>query len=157
SQALRALLDAVKPAPEDLIVTLGDYVDRGLDSFGVVEQLLALRRTGRLIALRGNHEEMMLQARNSRGALKEWLVCGGDRALRSSPPLGDAGKLVDGPDTHWHLLENVCVEWHQTDTHIFVHANAYPEVEMDEQPGFMLRWESINPDPSAPHCSGKVL
>jgi serine/threonine protein phosphatase 1 len=157
SRALAALLAAVAPGPDDLIVTLGDYVDRGPDTYGVMDQLLALNRTGRLVALRGNHEEMMLQARHSHNWFKEWWDSGGKQALRSYSPLGDDGKIVDVPDEHWHFLEHVCVEWHETETHIFVHANAYPQVPMDEQPGYMLRWESISEHNSAPHCSGKVI
>jgi serine/threonine protein phosphatase 1 len=157
SEALRTLLDRVEPGPDDWIVTLGDYVDRGPDSYGVIEQLLALHRTGRLIALRGNHEEMMLQARYRRDWFKEWWDCGGKQALQSYSPLSDEGKIVDVPDEHWHFLKEVCVEWHETDTHIFVHANAYPEIAMDEQPGSMLRWESISREQSVPHYSGKIL
>jgi serine/threonine protein phosphatase 1 len=157
SGALRALLDAVKPTSDDLIVTLGDYVDRGPDSFGVLDQLLHLRRTGRLVALRGNHEEMMLLARESEGKLHDWLDCGGKPTLASYSPLGDAGRLADVPDEHWDFLENVCIAWHETDTHIFVHANAHPDVPMDEQPGYMLRWEAISRQWSAPHYSGKVM
>lgn len=40
--ALNALLDAIQPTPEDTIVTVGDYVDRGPDSRGVLERLLEL-------------------------------------------------------------------------------------------------------------------
>lgn len=133
SQALRALLGAIKPTPDDWIITLGDYVDRGPDSYGVIEQLLALHRTGRLIALRGNHEEMMLCARES-----------------------DA-ELGDVPDEHWHFLESVCLDWHETDTHIFVHANVRPELPMNEQLVLMLHWGAIDKSNSAPHCSGKVV
>jgi serine/threonine protein phosphatase 1 len=157
SLALRALLNAVKPKPDDLIVTLGDYVDRGPDSYHVIDQLLALHRTGRLVALRGNHEEMMLRARDARDGLTFWLECGGKETLASYSPLGDGGKFLDVPDEHWHFLEKTCVDWHEVDTHIFVHANAYPEVPMDEQPAHMLRWESIDGRGAAPHVSGKVL
>jgi serine/threonine protein phosphatase 1 len=157
SQALRALLDRVEPTPDDLVITLGDYVDRGPDSYGVIEQLLALRSTGRLVALLGNHEQMMLDSRKSPADLAGWLDCGGKQALRSYSPHGGPGSLEEVPDEHWYFLENICVEWHETDTHIFVHANAYPDVPMDEQPSYMLRWESIDPHLSAPHCSGKVL
>jgi serine/threonine protein phosphatase 1 len=157
SRALRALLDRVQPGPDDWIVTLGDYVDRGPDSYGAMEQLLALHRTGRLIALRGNHEEMMLAARGDVEALRGWLLCGGAQALASYSPLGDAGSLVDVPDEHWHFLDRCCVAWHETATHIFVHANVHPDVPMDEQPGYLLRWEAIDAQNSAPHCSGKVL
>jgi len=42
SRALDALLSAIEPRPEDVIVTLGDYVNRGPDSKGVLERLIAL-------------------------------------------------------------------------------------------------------------------
>ena len=48
STALDALLAAVNPTPDDLLVFLGDYVDRGPDSRGVIDRVLALRRTHRL-------------------------------------------------------------------------------------------------------------
>jgi serine/threonine protein phosphatase 1 len=157
SGALRALLDAVKPTPDDLIVTLGDYVDRGPDSYGVIDQLLQLRRTHRLAALRGNHEEMMLLARQDEDKLNSWLECGGKKTLASYSPLGDAGKLVDVPDEHWDFLETVCTDWHETATHIFVHANVCPTLRMDEQLTLMLRWGVLDRSRSEPHYSGKVM
>ncbi len=157
SQALRTLLDAVRPAGDDRVIALGDYVDRGPDSYGVIEQLLELHRAGRLVALLGNHEEMMLRARESEEALAEWLVCGGKQALASYSPRGDAGRLDDVPDEHWHFLDAICAEWHETATHIFVHANVCPDLPLEEQPDYMLRWEAIDRDYSAPHCSGKVV
>src|SRR5580704_11284012 len=63
SGALDVLLKAVQPQPDDLLITLGDYVDRGPDSAGVVQRLLQLRETRRVVSLRGNHELMMLAAR----------------------------------------------------------------------------------------------
>ncbi|HEX5269766.1 MAG TPA: metallophosphoesterase, partial [Gemmataceae bacterium] len=134
-----------------------DYVDRGPDSYGVIDQLIHLHRTARLVALRGNHEEMMLKSRYNRDWFKDWWDCGGKQTMRSYSPLGDDGKMADVPDDHWDFLESVCVEWHESDTHIFVHANVYPNAAMDEQPGNMLRWESISREWSAPHRSGKIL
>jgi serine/threonine protein phosphatase 1 len=157
SGALRALLDAVKPTRDDLVITLGDYVDRGPDSYGVIDQLLHLHRTGRLVALRGNHEEMMLLARQGDEKLRTWLDCGGRKTLASYSPLGDAGKLVDVPDEHWDFLENVCADWHETNTHIFVHANVCPTLRMDEQLTLMLRWGVLDGSRSEPHYSGKVM
>src|SRR4051812_40922994 len=65
SKALDALLALVKPGPQDQIVTLGDYVSRGPDSRGVVDRLVRLSKGGRLVALRGNHEQMMMDGRES--------------------------------------------------------------------------------------------
>ena len=78
-RALQALLAAVDLRPDDRIITLGDYVDRGPNSRGVVERLIELHARGNLIPLRGNHDEMMLEARRSGEPL-------GQSKLRSLPP-----------------------------------------------------------------------
>ena len=73
STALAALLQAIDPQPDDTIITLGDYVDRGIDSKGVLDQLIALADRCRLVPLLGNHDEMMLHARDGRGDFQFWL------------------------------------------------------------------------------------
>src|SRR5947207_15772029 len=73
SRALDVLLAAVNPHGADRVVALGDYVDRGPDTAGVLERLLHLHKSGRLIDLRGNHEEMMLRARLSPLDARSWL------------------------------------------------------------------------------------
>ncbi|MBV9125592.1 MAG: serine/threonine protein phosphatase [Planctomycetes bacterium] len=155
SRALRELLAAVQLQTEDHIITLGDYVDRGPDSFGVLEQLLALKTKHHWIPLRGNHEIMMLAARENSQKKKDWLLNGGKATLTSYSVLGDAGKLVDVPDHHWEFLETACRDWYETPTHFFVHANAYPDLPLDEQPDYMLFWEPFH-DPG-PHVSGKTM
>lgn len=156
ARALGALLAAAQPKAEDTVVTLGDYVDRGPDSYGVLERLIALSKQCRLVALRGNHEMMMLAAREDDGHESEWLRCGGNATLASYSHLGDAGKLVDVPDHHWEFLENTCRDWHETAQHLFVHANAYPDFPLSEQPPYMLFWEQVNAAQIA-HSSGKTL
>ncbi len=153
--ALTTLAVFVPFRPDDVLITLGDYVDRGPDSYAVLDWLVAARQRGNLVALRGNHELMMLQARESKESLRSWLECGGDATLASYSPLGDAGLLVDVPDTHWQFLEGGLSAWHEIPTHFFVHANAYPDCPLGEQPDFMLYWESFADPP--PHESGKVM
>jgi serine/threonine protein phosphatase 1 len=155
SVALDKLLTAVAPRPDDLVLTLGDYVDRGPDSAGVVARLLKLKDKCRLVALRGNHEIMMLDARESRDKEREWLECGGRETLASYSVLSDAGKLVDVPDEHWAFLEKGCVAWHETEKHFFVHANAYPDLPLAEQPDYVLYWEQFHRP--ARHVSGKIM
>jgi serine/threonine protein phosphatase 1 len=155
SQALTTLLTAVDPQPEDLIVTLGDYVDRGPNSAAVIERLLKLQRTGRLVALRGNHDQMMLDARDGWELESEWLACGGRETLASYARWGGAGTLDDVPASHWDFLERICVDWYETPTHFFVHANAYPDLPLDEQPIYMLYWERL--EAASPHISGKIM
>src|SRR6185436_1096035 len=54
TEALAAVLAAIKPAEKDTLVFLGDYVDRGPDSRGVIEQILSLETKCRVVPLLGN-------------------------------------------------------------------------------------------------------
>jgi serine/threonine protein phosphatase 1 len=142
SRSLEMLLGAVSPRAGERIVTLGDYVNRGPDSRAVIERLLQLHRGGLLVPLRGNHEQMMLEARDEGGEkLKRFLKVDGDRTLASYAARGEAGLLADVPDEHWNFVEQGCVDWYETETHFFVHANAYPDYPLAERPTYMLRWE----------------
>jgi serine/threonine protein phosphatase 1 len=155
SRALDLILGAVKPTADDHLILLGDYVDRGPDSSGVMQRLLALEKQCRLTALRGNHEKMMVDARTDATAEKDWLACGGKPTLASYSVLGDAGKLVDVPDEHWAFMEERCLNWFEIATHFFVHANALAEVPLEEQSEYVLLWEKL--EHPSPHCSGKVM
>src|SRR5438105_2014099 len=106
---LDELLAWVNPAPDDLVVTLGDCVDRGPDTRGVLDRLIALKRGGmRLVCLRGNHEIMMLDAyHGGRDDRKGWLLVGGAQALASYGTLpGRSGTFADVPREHWDFLEH---------------------------------------------------
>src|SRR5947209_2745279 len=83
SVALRALLDAIDLGVDDTLVTLGDYIDRGPDSRGVLDLLIDLRMRYRLVPLLGNHEALLLAALSDRQALELWLSCGGVETVRS--------------------------------------------------------------------------
>lgn len=154
-KALTALASFVPFQSDDVIITLGDYVNRGPDTCGVLDWMIAFKRKAKLVPLRGNHEIMMLEARDSDEAFKRWMKYGGDATLASYSPFGDAGSLVDVPDSHWEFLQEQTRAWFETATHFFVHANAYPNCTFVEQPDFMLYWESF--DNPAPHESGKVM
>ncbi|MBX9623866.1 MAG: serine/threonine protein phosphatase [Gemmataceae bacterium] len=155
---LDALLDWVAPAADDLVVTLGDYVDRGPDTRGVLDRLVGLKRAGRrVVCLRGNHELMMLAARNGRSDLRMWLAVGGVQALTSYTPGSElrADALAAVPAEHWVFLEYDLVPHFETDTHIFVHAGVYPDYGLADQPENMLYWEFL---PEAMrHHSGKTV
>lgn len=153
--ALNALLGAMNIRPSDTLITLGDYVDRGPDSCGVIERLLQLHRRECLIPLRGNHDQMMLEARCGHAHEQGWLRAGGRETLRSYSMFGDDGKFADVPDDHWDFLERLCLDWHETAGHFFVHANAYPYLPLEEQPTQMLRWAKLGY--TEPHRNGKVM
>jgi serine/threonine protein phosphatase 1 len=152
SVALAALLWAIDPQPDDTIVALGDFVDRGLDSKGVLDQLIALADRYRLVPLLGNHDEMMLNARNGKDDFRFWMNCGGITSLDS---YGSSGQLDLVPAAHFHFLER-CLRYFETDTHMFIHANYKPDVPLDKQDDHTLRWLSLRDFVPGPHFSGKI-
>jgi serine/threonine protein phosphatase 1 len=138
---------------EDTLVFLGDYIDRGPDSRGVIDLLIDLGRRCRLVPLLGNHDEMLLGIRTSRHPIS-WLVgMGGNATLDSYGPARDLSLI---PEEHFEFLGR-CPNYHETDTHIFVHANYFPDIPMDEQHVGMLRWESLRHMTPGPHESGKTV
>ena len=155
ANALQTLLNNLPLRSNDIIITVGDYVDRGANSYGVIEQLLHLAKNYRLHALRGNHEIMMLRAKNNSDEYREWLQNGGDKTLASYSPFADKGNINDIPDHHWLFLEK-CLPYYEATNHFIVHANAYPDFPLNEQPDYMLYWESLNAT-AAPHMSGKIM
>jgi serine/threonine protein phosphatase 1 len=152
SKSLAALIQAIAPGPEDTIVTLGDYIDWGPDSRGVVEQLIALAGRCKLISLLGNHEEMLFAALEGHSDRDYWLKFGGDRTLASYAVAGPAGI----PRHHLDFLKG-CRRFYETETHIFVHANYWPNRPMENQTSTALLWEHLRPDKVYPHYSGKTV
>ena len=135
----------------DTVVTLGDYVDRGPDSRGVIDLLLDLRKRCRVVALRGNHEIMMLRARNDRAFLLNWIAFGGDTTLDSYGATG----FQNVPESHWDFLAST-IRYHETEQDFFVHANVHPELSLEDQPDDNLFWEHIS-GAISPHVSGRRM
>jgi serine/threonine protein phosphatase 1 len=137
------LLAKLPMSDDDLLVFVGDYIDRGPDSFRVIELLIELRANrSRTVFLRGNHEAMLLDARahphsTSRYAL--WMGNGGAETLDSYP----AGKPWWSriPDEHWTFFESTGIEYWIEDF-AFVHAGFLPpdaEWGYDEDPRLWIR------------------
>lgn len=151
SQALDAILTAVAPQPQDTLVFLGDYVDSGPDSKGVLERLIDLRKQFRVVALMGNHEEMMLGARGGRSDLRLWMNFGGRETLES---YGRSGDLRLVPREHLRFLATLPL-FYEAKTHFFVHANYDPNRPLDQQETATALWRHLDEIP-APHFSGKI-
>jgi serine/threonine protein phosphatase 1 len=152
STAFAALIDAIDLQPHDMLVTLGDYVDRGIDSKGVLDQLIALQSKCNLVPILGNHDEMMLHAKDRKSDFQFWMNCGGVACLDS---YGDSSQLSLIPQSHFRFLES-CHSYYETDTHVFVHANYKPDVPVNELDDHTLRWLSLSVPPK-PHRSGKTF
>jgi serine/threonine protein phosphatase 1 len=151
AEAFEALLEAIKPQPDDTIVTLGDYVDRGPNSPRVIDQLISLAERCRLVSLLGNHDEMLLELHHGGPGLGEWLSWGGQETLEAY----GCSHPQDVSPQHVEFLEG-CVTYHETERHFFVHATYDPQLPIDWQPPQLLRWGSIRANPPGPHCSGKT-
>ncbi len=157
--ALRTLLAAVDPQPDDTVVTLGDYIDRGPDSRDVVQQLLELEERCRLVPLLGNHEEMLFLSMADPTVLGLWLGYGGGAALRSygvDPTGVGPADLKDRLPTDHLTFLRACRACFTTDTHFFVHAGYVPDLPLDHQPVEALRWRSLTEWQPRPHQSGKI-
>jgi serine/threonine protein phosphatase 1 len=150
--ALQTVLAAVDPRPEDTVVTLGDYADRGPEVRGVLEALLDLSRQTRLVTLLGNHDETMLNVcRGRTELLPDWLLFGGDATLASY----GTGIPAEVWPRHLDFLAR-CPLWFETERHFFVHANYWSDVPFDRQPRDVLIWESLKRRVPDRHFSGKT-
>jgi serine/threonine protein phosphatase 1 len=155
ARSLETLLKVVRPEKADTVVFLGDYIDRGPDSCAVLDMILELHQRCTVIALTGNHEKMLLQARSEPAAFAEWLKQGGHATLNSYALHGFRRDLGAIPERHWKLLSEQMLDYWETERHIYVHASIDPKLELDEQPDFLLFWQPFS-NPTV-HKSGKEI
>ena len=150
AKALACLIEAIGPTEDDTIVALGDYIDRGPDSSGVVDLMMDLIDRCELIPLLGNHEQMLLDAHDSEEVMKFWKTVGGDETLASY------GGSLDQVPPHHRVFFRGLHRHHETDTHLFLHANYDARLSLEQQPDRLLLWEHLVYTMPAPHESGKI-
>lgn len=153
AHALDTLLDAIQPASEDLLIFLGDLVDKGRDSAAVLERLIRLSSECHVVLIQGNHEELMFGALQNEPTLRYWENCGGVATLNS---YRFGAHLSDIPETHWELLRS-CRPYFETESFIFTHANYQPDLAIEDQLPHDLRWAFLEPDLAKPHYTGKTF
>jgi serine/threonine protein phosphatase 1 len=134
------------------IVFLGDLIDRGPDSAGVVERLRTWRpRHGRPIFLAGNHEEVLLQILGGDASiLPDWLRFGGAECARSYGVDVDGLRYLEDdaaieairakvPRAHREFLAHMADTFRFGD-YLFVHAGIRPGLAVEDQDPRDLRW-----------------
>jgi serine/threonine protein phosphatase 1 len=119
-----------------VIVALGDYVDKGPASKGVIDRLLAGVGEGfSLITLKGNHDAMMVDALQDPAKIADWLAKGGDAALGSY-----GGEIANVPQIHIDWLSRLGLI--HLDAHrLYVHAGVDPELPLSQQREKTLLWK----------------
>lgn len=142
--------DAARGAADTTIVLLGDLIDRGPHSAGVIRAARALARRRKVRALMGNHEEMMLGALDSEEVLKHFLRYGGRETVLSYPVDPQVYHQADIADTL--ALTRAAVppgdiaflrgleDQVRIGDYLFVHAGIRPDVALDQQRVADLRW-----------------
>ncbi|MDB9741225.1 metallophosphoesterase [Akkermansiaceae bacterium] len=148
-KALDTMLELVQPSTDDLIITLGDYVDRGPDSSIVIATLLKLKQTHNYIHLMGNHEIQMIRALEAPHHMERFLssMCGGQETLNNY-----GGSFEDIPKDHWDFITTSKL-YHETDSHIYVHAGVDSHKAMDKQDPETLYYKRFHE--AKAHQSGK--
>lgn len=123
SDTLKALIGQLPLNDQSVLIFLGDYVDRGPDSRGVIDYLIDLSGQQTCYFLRGNHEDMMLHAMET-GNVTNWLMNGAKETLMSygATTLGS----LRLPDSHLTFLKNT-LYYIDTPGFLFVHAGANPD------------------------------
>lgn len=137
---LDRLLAEIGPRPgRDRLIFLGDLIDRGPDSRGVIDRVLDLIRSGLAVtALKGNHEAMLLEAVHGQLGLGLWEINGG-RATLSSYGLTGRPRPEDLPAEHLSFLASQPLFLREGET-IFVHAGLKPGRPLDRQEERDLLW-----------------
>lgn len=140
--ALVTLLSRLTPdAKKDTMIFLGDYIDRGPDSRGVITKILELRqRFKRVITLKGNHEDALLSYLAGHNQ-EFYLDIGGSQTLASYGISGSEQKSGTSwlPPTHLSFLENLLLYWEDSE-YIYVHAAMQPGLHISQQSSKWLLW-----------------
>jgi serine/threonine protein phosphatase 1 len=148
-------VDAEKHECEKLAVYLGDYVDRGPDSMGVIQTLIDNPLGFRTVHLLGNHEDMALPWYNGRMRMSDadmWLNNGGDQTIDSYYRAWRAEGLIseprdrDGPKDgdlipaeHREFLNGLKL-YHREPGYLFVHAGIRPGRPLEQQTRDEMIW-----------------
>lgn len=136
SLELRAVLKkAGLDKQRDTLIVMGDLFDRGRHAFEVYREIMGLRQEmgERLVLIRGNHDQFLLDYLEDPSVLGIWTVNGGARTIESFAKAGF------GVEKARELLESSRL-WYETDRYIVVHAGLSSGIMEEEAPETLL-WD----------------
>jgi serine/threonine protein phosphatase 1 len=145
---LKALIARLNIKKDDILVFLGDYIDRGKLVFETIEYLADLSKKHNCVFLFGNHEDMLMDYLSG---INERLFIGngGDATVKSykqhgydirpsTPPFERKKQL---PEKHNAFYKSLAL-YHEVDDYIFVHAGIFPyNTKLENTPKEILLWE----------------
>ena len=130
---------------------MGDYINRGPDSKGVLQFIIDLKQRCNVVCIMGNHEEMMINAYADPSTMGWFLENGGHETLQS---YGLAKNLSLVPQAHKDFLMGLPL-YHETDQHFFIHANYDYNVDLLDMDSSTALWRSLDDRPRK-HISRKT-
>ncbi len=133
--ALKKLIEKISPTPNDKLVFLGDYIDRGPDSKGVIDFLIELSKRTNCVFLRGNHEQMLLDVVDNGDDTYLWVINGATATWRS---YGNFQNLLYN-DEHLEFFRNTQYYFIE-DKYLFVHGGVRPNIPIEKQDKRDLIW-----------------
>lgn len=115
-------------AEKDEFVFLGDYIDRGPDSYHVIQYIHQLQQSYKVTCLRGNHEQMLYDATFGGESLEHYIFNGGHATIISyKKNMGE----FDIPKSHRDILFTKNF-FYETEDFIAVHAGLHPSCDSPE-------------------------
>lgn len=143
SFALSRLICVLDLDASDTVVTLGDYVNRGPDSRGVIDRLIQLRSECDLVPLLGNHDQLLLHNRSTHAEIDGLPVI--------DPVSGQERFSAE----HFAFLET-CRMFYENETHLFAHANYDAAAPLASQDPYLLMWLHLDAQIPQRHMTGKT-
>lgn len=152
-RTFKKALREINLSRDDTLVILGDYIDRGLDSKGVVDYIIELQEEGyNIIPLKGNHEDFLLDASSDKEVYKSWMWNGGAQTLESYGFFFDHNLGTSAyeqfsefiPQKHWDWYRSLKTV-HEMDDFVFVHGGLdfQHDDPIKDTPDFVKIWERI--------------
>jgi len=152
-QKLWALIedDSSETSLRKVIIFVGDYVDRGPDSKGVIDFLLKIGKDHEVVCLRGNHDQAILDFVQDAGFYRTWKPFGAPQTLLSygvTPPQFEdepelekarAEFVANCPREHFDFFASLPCS-HELGDYFFVHAGVRPGIPLKQQDPQDMLW-----------------